>query len=158
MREKERGVIANTFHNSITFLANQIATLVALAIDGFLQANLHRGRVVIRHSDTIRIVTMGQLQLALPQERLPTAVALFEEPGGGNDRRLHLAVALAFALVHRYISVAGPVEATQLIVLLCKLERSVRSTLNEPTRLDNDRKPFIRWISDGRVSQVSSPG
>lgn len=47
------------FHPNLPHLTHQIAALVALAVDRFLEANLHRGRVVVGHADTVRVVTVG---------------------------------------------------------------------------------------------------
>jgi hypothetical protein len=77
---------------------------------------------------------MRQGDLAVTQERLATAVALLEEARGRDHRRLHLGIAIAFALVEQNVTAAAALQASQLVVLLCGMEGNVRKHLKKSFR------------------------
>lgn len=92
---------------------------------------------------------------AVFQNGFSTAVAFLEETGGGDDRGLDLAVAESFAFVDRYFSTAGSLEAAELVVFLWIFK--LGNHYFDGEGLNQQNLPLTRWISDGKVSQFSSP-
>lgn len=104
-------------------LPREIAALEAPALGRLLKTNVHGGHLRPGQPSAVRIVAMRQSDETLAQERFAAAVALLQKTGGRDDRRLHLAVAHALALVHLHLAVARALQPPQFVVLLwCRRE------------------------------------
>jgi hypothetical protein len=69
-----------------------------------------------------------------------------------------LAVAESFAFVDRYFSAAGSLEAAELVVFLWNFSGiNCGDYYFNGEGLNQQNLPLTRWISDGKVSQFSSP-
>lgn len=139
-------------------LSGEVAALETTAFGWLLQSNIHGRHFRCHQSCTIRIIAMRQSDQTLMQIAFAATVAFLQEAGRCDNGRLNLAIAQAFAFVHLHFAVASSLQTSELIIFLCKWTICRQNMINHLTDYGLVLNlPLIKWISDGRVSQISSP-
>lgn len=90
----------------VIVLSTKISALEAFTISWFPEFDIHTAHFIRSKPHPVRVVTVRQRNCPFPQKTLATTVTFLKEASRGYYRRLNLAIACSFALIHRHFPVA----------------------------------------------------